>query len=426
MVTYTYNLTDLVSNNSILIEHQLKLNINDNELIIPSCIDIQKNNTEFNCIFSDSLSNQEIEILNNIINEFISYSETEYKTDKNNKLIISTDKKDFGYGYTIISHDFCKKETWYQNSSAKNNITLSRINDFIYKFPYNKFNLNERQNSHNYIIGDKYLIPEFRYLYFECLESGTSSSNKGYIPIYNNIEFYDGTSKFICRNMEEVIIDVENGKLFNEYMLNYYKAKIYKNNTELNSSSLYKNSEFLRAIELGQSLNVAKNILDGDYFIDYNNQIVYFKENINENDIIKSDYYISTNSEFTLTKIQNFITKLIKAEAQFTSKCKVRDSLSLYFIKDNNIIKYNQYKTFKNYVDESNYSYPKIYYTENHEYLNNDKKLDLSEDITVFFWDYITNSIIDDNSMIKLKLDEDIPFFGDYSTISFYFELEDE
>ena len=36
----------------------------------------------------------------------------------------------------------------------------------------------------------------------------------------------------------------------------------------------------------------------------------------------------------------------------------------------NNIpLKYNEYKTFKNFIDESNYSYPRIEYKKNNDIL---------------------------------------------------------
>lgn len=425
-MNYQFNLSDLTSNNNILVEHQLKQKINDNINIVPSCIDISRYNNNFTCTFLANLNYQEELELNSIINTFVSYSESEFKKDSDNKLIVALDKKNYGVGYIQITQDFCKKETWYQSSIQKTNILLNKINTNLYKFPINKYDILERLNNNFYNIGDKYIIPEFKYIYYECIEQGTTSNELGYIPIYKDIEYIDGTAKFICKEIEEVIINVEYGKIFNEYQLNYYKTKIYKNNILLTSSSLYRFIEFKRAIDNGQSLYIALNILDGDYCIDYDNQIVYFKDDILEYDIIKSDYFIATTSDFILTKINGYTTKLVKAEAQFDSNSKVRDSLQLYFLYNNIPLKYNEYKTFKNFIDESNYSYPRIEYKKDNDILQNNSYTETIKDITIFFWDYMTNSFLDSNSMIKLKLGSDIPYFGEYATISFYFELENE
>lgn len=426
MYSYEYDLTDLISNNSYLVEHQLKDIINNNENISPSCINIIRNNNKFYCLFTLELSNNEKLELDNIIHNFKSYEEKDYKCDADNKLIVSVEKRINVIGYTIVTHDWCRKETWYQNSVNRNNIILNRVNSNIYTFPYARYNIQKRESNKFYNVGDKYVVDEFRYLYYECIDSGTSSEMIGYIPIYPNIEYKDGSAKFVCKELEEIVINVEYGRLFNDINLGYYKAKIYKNDILLNSSSVYSYIEFKRALDNNQEFNLALNILDGDYCIDYDNQSVIFKTAILDTDVIKADYFIATNSEFTITKIPNYITRVYKSEAQFSNKIKVRQAITNQFIVNNNIVKEIKYKTYKNYIDESNYSYPRILKIPDNNILKSNNITELTEDLTVFFWNFASNVILDNNTMIKLRIDSDLAFIGEYATISFYMELENE
>jgi hypothetical protein len=425
MYSYQYNLSDLVLNNGKLVEHQLKDIINNNENIAPSCINVIRTDNIFYCIFTLELNNSEKELLDSLVYNFKSYEEREYKTDIDNKLIVSIEKRSNIIGHTVVTHDWCRKETWYQ-MSVNLEEELNRVTNHIYTFSNARYNIQERENNKSYNVGDKYIVNEFRYLYYECIESGISSNEMGYIPIYPNIEYTDGTAKFICKELENIVINVEYGRLFNDIMLSNYRTKIYKNNELLNSSSIYSYVEFKRALDNNQDIELAINILDGDYCIDYENQSVFFKHSINENDIITANYYKATTSEFFITKINGYKTRIYKSEAQFSNQVKVRQAITNQFIVNNSVIKEIKYKTYKNYIDESNYSYPRISKIPNNNILKSNSITELTEDLTIFFWDFASNAILDSNTMIKLKIDSDLAFIGEYATISFYMELENE
>ncbi len=85
-------------------------------------------------------------------------------------------------------------------------------------------------------------------------------------------------------------------------------------------------------------------------------------------------------------------------------------------------LRIKRYKTMRNYLDDASKAYP------GYPALGGNSWRGIQSGVYVFNWDYVNGLQLDESMglLIKLRLQHDIPFGGDYGTATFYCSSEDE
>jgi hypothetical protein len=85
-------------------------------------------------------------------------------------------------------------------------------------------------------------------------------------------------------------------------------------------------------------------------------------------------------------------------------------------------LRIKRYKTMRNFLDDASKAYP------GYPALGGDSWRGMQSGVYIFNWDYVNGLQLDDSLglLIKLRLQHNIPFGGDYGTATFYCSSEDE
>jgi hypothetical protein len=204
---------------------------------------------------------------------------------------------------------------------------------------------------------------------------------------------------------------------------------VYVNDIQKVDTSLHWLVEFKEAVAKGMSVIQAEQYLDGDYYIDYSGKVIFKESQVEP---VTIDFYKSNTSGFTARPVigSHKIMRIKMAEAQFSDDIRIRDSIKITFSAYDGAypLKITQYDGLRNYIDESNYSYPTIPKSNS---TSGDYELcgyDLEKDSRPIHWDYVTSADLKDSIQMKVKFEllNDCPFYGSYATMSLYVEFEDE
>lgn len=215
-------------------------------------------------------------------------------------------------------------------------------------------------------------------------------------------------------------IDVSHGKLTGEDLISNYKPII-----TIGTSSYTENSPSKQ---------------NNDYTIDYDKGHVIFNVPLLEGTVPTASYYYEDGSNFSVEPPEGKILKITYIEAQFSKDIELEDDVIFQAYGDVEkfaphlsptpyptgtkipIGKSVVYKTFSDYINESNGSNPII------PKIGGNNWRALKEDVIIFKWDYIaaTELKYSKGMQVKTFLKNNIPFSGSYAVATFYCLLFDE
>lgn len=169
----------------------------------------------------------------------------------------------------------------------------------------------------------------------------------------------------------------------------------------------------------------------GDFLVDYKNARITFNQSLAENDVVSVNAWLVGSSVWSI--IPNYKTKIVidVVEVQFSDDIRIKDTIIFQVWVYNpyslpNKMPYGQptkYKTMRDFINESNRSYPLVYKST----AQNLGWRDLSRNLQIFVWDYQSAMEIPASvgAEIRVFLEHNEPYEGS-ATATFYCRVFDE
>lgn len=237
-------------------------------------------------------------------------------------------------------------------------------------------------------------------------------------------------SSKIYRLLHENIIDTYHGNLTNEDFLVDENNHSYRVIVKKNGNTLVEDDPHI-------------GINSGDYHINYASGTIFFKNDVNENDVILVSYHYANNSIFTVKPDSGKVLRLEVVEVQFSRDVVLNDTVKfqprgyciafapqlaqsnggpypdLTKIPLGNPVVYKTMSDFQNDALKAYPGYPAI---------GGSGWRGMYQEVFVFDWDYLrTKPLYHSLGMeVQVFLEHDVPFGGYYATATFYCTSESE
>ena len=179
----------------------------------------------------------------------------------------------------------------------------------------------------------------------------------------------------------------------------------------------------------------------GDFIVNYSDGKVTFLSALTAQDTVTVTYHYENGSLWRIAPPEGKAIKIKYVEAQFSADVVLTDGIIYqgfglvdYFapqLVEANVVPSGtivplgngqNYKTIRDYVNDSNGAYPVV------PVIGGNTWRGLQNDIVIFPWDYAAMTPIQSAAKMEIRvwLEHDVPFQGEYATVTFYCLLEDE
>jgi hypothetical protein len=346
--------------------------------------------------------------------------QTKYTSDK--RLRIAVEKGDESR-VTLISHRWNDKTTWYENSTR----VVEEVTNAITQTINPPGSPSTR---------DTYICGVGSLLAWLGQDGKIARWNGSSWDFYDTPNGWSGASYKAYLIANDYVIDAYHGKLSDEGILVDASSNSYRVAAEKDTGSGY----------TAMTEDTPEN-LDNDFTIDYDLGIIFLNSAITGSDNVRITYHYATNSLFTIAPKAGKKITLEMVEVQFAKNVELNDTAVFQAVGYvdvfapqlvNNvdpdyvtsfpsgfqipIDPPKAYKTIHDYINEATRSYP------TYPVMGGSSWRGASQEIVIFNWDYTRGiQLFATYGMaVKVYLETDTPFGGDYATSTFYGASEDE